>query len=440
MGDTLVENELSNLIEKNNDFVLTSNNFQNPANWCVITMKDKKLDQIFDKKKDLIRNSDQNALVGIYYFNDLSSLKHSYSNFNETRIEISDLIEKYKEQKIISAEICNQWYDAGHVENYFTSKQTLLKARHFNTLRFDKSSEIVTKTSENTQKLIDEIEWYKQIPNDLSNLIPNILNSDQSTKPFLELEYIKNPTLAEFWLYSDFSSKLWMEILENLFKILSKFIKHAKSVSIDDYNLIYKTKTEERINELINSNKKFKNILDQDTLFINGKKYQNWFMIKKQIELKIQELYHERDNCLIHGDLCFSNIFYNFQSKNFKLIDPRGKWGSGMHGDLKYDVAKLRHSIVGGFDAITNGLYSSSLDIENNQIDVNIFRPKNHQEICMHLDNLIENKWNLNEIKLIEGLLFISMLPFHRDHFERQLAFYSIGIQRLNEVLDGTSG
>jgi hypothetical protein len=54
------------------------------------------------------------------------------------------------------------------------------------------------------------------------------------------------------------------------------------------------------------------------------------------------------------------------------------------------------------------------------------------------LDNLIKNKWDLNEIKLIEGLLFISMLPLHRDHFERQLAFYSIGIQRLNEVLDGT--
>jgi len=28
------------------------------------------------------------------------------------------------------------------------------------------------------------------------------------------------------------------------------------------------------------------------------------------------------------------------------------------------------------------------------------------------------------------------MLPLHRDHFERQLAFYSIGIQRLNEALD----
>ena len=43
---------------------------------------------------------------------------------------------------------------------------------------------------------------------------------------------------------------------------------------------------------------------------------------------------------------------------------------------------------------------------------------------------------NLDEIKIIEGLLFISMLPLHKDHFERQLALYSIGIQRLNEALD----
>ena len=441
LGDTLVENELPNLIQKNNDFVLISNDFKKPENWCVVTLKDKTLDLIFDKAKDLEKNDKQYALVGVYYFEDLYSLKQISANLNQQeRIEISDLIKKYKDKKIISAELCDQWYDVGHVENYFTSKQMALKARYFNTLRFDKSSEIVTKTSENVKKLNDEIEWYKQIPSDLSELTPKILDFNQSKKPFLKIEYIKYPTLAELWLYGDFSAKLWMEIIENIFEVLTRFRKYSKFVSVDDYNLMYKTKTEERINELINSNEHFKCILDKDTVIINGKKYRNWLVIKKQIEAKIHDLYDEQDNCLIHGDLCFSNIFSNFKNKKFKLIDPRGKWGSDMHGDLKYDVAKLRHSIVGGFDAITNGLYSSSLDIENNQIDVNIFRPKNHQEICMHLDNLIENKWNLNEIKLIEGLLFISMLPLHRDHFERQLAFYSIGIQRLNEVLDGTSG
>jgi len=436
LGDTLVENEFSNLIQNNNDFVLISENFETPANWCIVTLKDGKLDLIFDKKKNLEKTNEQYALVGVYYFDDLKSLKRVCVKFNEQeRIEISDLIKKYKEQKIISTEVCKQWYDAGHVENYFVSKQMLLKARYFNSLRFDRSSEIVTKTSENILKLIDEIEWYKQIPNDLSKLIPKIKEFDQSKKPFLKLEYIKHPTLAELWLYGDFSSKLWIEILKKLFEILNQFKKYSKSVSLADYNLIYKTKTEDRMQELTNSNESFRHILASDMLFINGKKYRNWPVVKEEIELKIHDLYHEKDNCLIHGDLCFSNIFCDFKNKNFKLIDPRGKWGSDMYGDIKYDVAKIRHSIIDGFDTITNGLYSASLS-ESNHVAMKIFKPKNHQEICTHLDNLIQNKWNLNEIKLIEGLLFISMLPLHKDHFERQLAFYSIGIQLLNEVLD----
>jgi hypothetical protein len=35
---------------------------------------------------------------------------------------------------------------------------------------------------------------------------------------------------------------------------------------------------------------------------------------------------------------------------------------------------------------------------------------------------------------MIEGLLFISMLPLHSDNFERQLALFCIGIERLNEI------
>jgi hypothetical protein len=65
-----------------------------------------------------------------------------------------------------------------------------------------------------------------------------------------------------------------------------------------------------------------------------------------------------------------------------------------------------------------------------------VYKPKNYQNICEKLDSHIKTRWELNQIKLIEGLLFISMLPLHKDNFERQLALYSVGIQRLNEVLD----
>ena len=55
------------------------------------------------------------------------------------------------------------------------------------------------------------------------------------------------------------------------------------------------------------------------------------------------------------------------------------------------------------------------------------------------LDLQIKQRWNLDKIKMIEGLLFISMLPLHKDDLERQFAFYGIGIQRLNEIVGNVS-
>ena len=86
---------------------------------------------------------------------------------------------------------------------------------------------------------------------------------------------------------------------------------------------IYKTKTEDRLSELTNSNESFKKILTSDVLFINGKKYRNWPAIKEDIELRIHDLHHEDDNCLIHGDLCFSNIFCDF---NKILVNSKCKF------------------------------------------------------------------------------------------------------------------
>ncbi|MDC0170046.1 hypothetical protein OAI67_03215, partial [Candidatus Nitrosopelagicus sp.] len=102
-------------------------------------------------------------------------------------------------------------------------------------------------------------------------------------------------------------------------------------------------------------------------------------------------------------------------------------------GDIKYDIAKIRHSIVGCFDIITNGLYSIKYEGKN-EIEFNVFKPKNYEIICNELDSNIERRWNLDEIKMIEGLLFISMLPLHSDNVERQLAFFCVGLERLNEI------
>ena len=52
-----------------------------------------------------------------------------------------------------------------------------------------------------------------------------------------------------------------------------------------------------------------------------------------------------------------------------------------MYGDIKYDVAKIRHSLVGGFDTITNGLYSATYT-EIDGIFVDVYKPKNYECVC----------------------------------------------------------
>ena len=74
----------------------------------------------------------------------------------------------------------------------------------------------------------------------------------------------------------------------------------------------------------------------------------------------------------MHGDFCFSNILYDFKSQSIKVIDPRGLSGDGkeqsIYGDLRYDVAKLAHSVIGKYDFIIAGRFSYS---EESQHDMN---------------------------------------------------------------------
>ena len=439
LGDTLIENNLTELVDKENSFVLISQKFNESKDWCVITQKDQKIDEIFDKEKNLVKNDKHYVLVGGYFFNDAKLLRHILEDVDgEEKLEISSIIKKYKNKNDVAIELAEQWHDVGHLENYFSTKQFLLKARYFNSLQFDDLAEIVTKKSENKEKLINEINWYKKIPKDISRLVPKILDSNVSNNPYIKLEYIKHPTLSDIWLYSNFSSDFWIKIIDDLFEIINRFNRYYEDVTIQEYHCIYFEKTIQRIDELIKSNYLFKEIFHKNFILINGKKFKNWPVIKDEIKLKINDLYKKEDNCLIHGDLYFSNILYDSKNKNFKLIDPRGKWGQGTSGDIKYDIAKIRHSVVGGFDTITNGLYSATYDEKNGMV-FETYKPKNYLVICQKLDSQIKQEWNLDEIKMIEGLLFISMLPLHKDNLERQFAFYSIGIQRLNEMLGNVS-
>ena len=119
LGDTLINNNLIELIKKGKNFVLTSEKFSDTKNWCVITKDGEIIDEIFDKKQ-LENDNKYHALVGCYFFNNVNLLKTSVNNFSdEDRLEISSLIRIIKEKEDFESVNAEKWLDVGHLENYF---------------------------------------------------------------------------------------------------------------------------------------------------------------------------------------------------------------------------------------------------------------------------------------------------------------------------------
>jgi dTDP-glucose pyrophosphorylase len=433
LGDTVINNEYFKFLNKQKDFVIASKNFSDSSKWCVVETKNKELKLIYDKKRELKLKTNFAALIGVYFFSSVKVLKNiSKKNQYQKKIEISLLLESYKKNNKIIVKIEPDWYDVGHKNNYFNSKKELLQSRFFNYLELDEKNGIVTKKSQNVTKLKNEINWYKSIPNQIKVITPKIISSKTNNKANLVMEHIDFSTLTETWLYGNISYNNWKSILNELKNIIITFKKYKKTVYQKDYEQIYIKKTQNRVQELISSNPTFRNLFNYEDVKINGKLYKNWNKLSEKIFPKIEKIFCKEDNCLIHGDLCFSNILYDVANNQYRIIDPRGKWGNTIFGDIKYDLAKLRHSIVGGYDSINNGLFS--IECNNNSLKISTLKPVQYQKVSNDFDLWVSKNWNLEQIKMIEGLLFISMLPLHNDDLKKQLAFFAIGIQRLNEI------
>jgi len=108
----------------------------------------------------------------------------------------------------------------------------------------------------------------------------------------------------------------------------------------------------------------------------------------------------------------------------FKLIDPRGSYGTlGMYGDLRYELAKLLHSVDGKYESIIHDLYT----IKEGKV---IFYMSEAKEKCFKAAQEVIFKFaetkgiTKRELQVIECSLFLSMLPLHNENKSHQEAFY----------------
>ncbi len=432
LGDTLIRDSF----DKIDDYVFT-HPVEDSSRWCIA---ESNLNGIVINYHDKSENPGVpfEALCGYY------KLSHPEDFYNlilkgivEGKNQLSDALKSYGLKYPIKSIRAKFWYDFGNIENLLSAKRQLLQSRYFNSLYIHPVLNTITKESEFDDKLRNELKWYEDLPSELSVLSPRIIKkTEKEGRLVFTQEYYGYPTLSELFLYSDLSPDAWHGIVKKLMEIVSEFGKYSTQINHETLLEIYLNKTFERLNILFEDDQKWKELFDKQTLYINGNAYKGFTSLVPQINQYAKKMIVNARLGILHGDLCFSNILFDINSQIVKLIDPRGSFGQvGIFGDQRYDMAKLRHSIHGLYDYVVSDLFEIS--IEGNEIKCSIFSNEVPAAVTIDFDKqLIANGFNPDEIQFIEGLLFISMLPLHKDKPNRQQVMFAQGMMFLNEIIE----
>ncbi len=431
LGDTLIRDEY----HSDEDFVYVGR-VDESRRWCLaLTNHNHEVIDYADKQE--IALDPKLALAGYYHLAHgdylRACVKTSVAN-GET--QLSDVLRSYGMKYPIRACEVSEWYDFGNIDNLVDARRRLLRPRHFNSLTIDPVLNTITKVSENNQKLRDELNWYLQLPGDLRVLTPRIVSHDElNGRIRIVQEYYGYPDLAELYVYSDLHADTWQSILKRIFRIHDEFRRYPGELAPEHIAAIYCDKTWERIETLRAQSTFWETLLSRDTLTINGREYQNIAPLHDRITAHSARLTQDVPVCAVHGDLCFSNILFDINNQIIRLIDPRGRFGiSGIYGDPRYDIAKLRHSVCGLYDYIVADMFSVT-ELAPGQFSAEVFANGTSKVVGTLFDRLVEDAgYCLEDIRLIEGLIFISIGPLHSDYPERQLMMYLTGIRQLNEV------
>ncbi|EFA4503764.1 hypothetical protein DDL87_26665, partial [Escherichia coli] len=95
-------------------------------------------------------------------------------------------------------------------------------------------------------------------------------------------------------------------------------------------------------------------------------------------------------------------------------------------GDIRYDLAKLCHSVIGCYDLIIAQKFLLEYDYVDNRIEFELY-DDNYSDIVNSFlgvfNSFEEFGYTIEEIQCITIHLFLSMLPLHSDSKLRQEAF-----------------
>jgi hypothetical protein len=417
--------------------------------WTTFTIgADGRLHDILDKRTDGAYRAPAHAFVGLFQIADPRHFKAILKSHIDDPGPVDPfyvaVVEYYNGRPSGSVRYLavSDWRDFGHLDTYYGSKRAFfLNKRFFNEVRIDAARGVVHKSSSNGAKLLQELKWYLALPRPLQYVSPRILDyCFTQERPFIEMEYYGYPALNDVYLFGNLDTGAWERVfcaIEHVVEQMQRFHYQPAEVSslVDAMRSMYVDKTRARL-EPISKDQRFARFW-ADEVVINGQPCMGLGACLDALPSVAEELgmYDAPQFTVVHGDLCLSNILYDRRNCFVRLIDPRGEFGDiQLYGDYRYDLAKLCHSLEGDYDFFVNGMMDSGW-----KGDCFEFAPHldaRHVAIKDLFHRWIESRWSAQyaQLKFIESLLFLSMVPLHTDRFPAQEAFLARGLQTFTSV------
>jgi hypothetical protein len=312
--------------------------------------------------------------------------------------------------------------DLRSIDNLVEFLSTTFDARHFNAIRQD--GYIVTKRSHDIDKMRREYRFFDLLPRHLRMyFLPPLDFTEDGEQAGYRIERLCVPDMAIQWIHGVMSREDFAVFLGRIRDFLRE--RPHRPAHREQARALYLGKCEQRHAALAQLPAAPAILSAYRSACPEGEGLDRLLARYRVLWERLSDQRRHWRACVSHGDLCFSNILYDRQSRLLKFIDPRGADSEEETWlDEYYDIAKLSHSICGGYDFINHDLveltYSRELRLElRHAVDQQRFLA--HRE--MFLTAMTDDGYDRRLIRLHEAALFLSMLPLHVDHPKKVVAF-----------------
>jgi hypothetical protein len=313
--------------------------------------------------------------------------------------------------------------DFGHLKTYYDSRRNLAAARHFNSISIEGG--VVLKRSRDRRKIDAEANWLRSIPADLQPYSARLIeNPGAPPRGEYRTLYSSYPTLAELYLART-PRVVWRKVLRSCLDYLGKAASHTDLERKETFTWLVIGKLRERVAQ-------YPEFLPKPNvpLTINGKSVGTLESIVARLAEIIADA-PKRPSCIMHGDFCFANMLYDLRSDRIQLIDPRGLITDEVtiHGDLRYDIAKLGHSILGRYDQILGEKLLAGGAGADFTLDIAPDPTREWLEKVFLDARVADQRFDAPEVMAAVVSLFLSMIPLHADDPNRQRALFAKGLK-----------